>query len=395
MDSKLIIILLAVIIFLLYLIHERILLTNRVNSIPLRICVTGTRGKSSVVRLFASILREDGRQVLAKTTGAQAQILLPDGKEIDIPRRGQVTVMEQKNVLKKAEDAGADCIVAEIMSIHPENHYIEAQQILKPNIVAITNVRRDHTDAMGKTEEEMTSVFCLDIPAKAKVFIPEKESRPLLLTAVQKAGGELIKIREGVSSPLLNLAPELSKKEFSDHMDLVYALGKYLDIDQKVILNGTRKAKYDIGKFKIWKYRSEETQKTYYFVNGFAANDPESTFELISKVKQILPSVSGRFVGLLSLRSDRGDRTVQWVDVLKHRGFDYFRKIYLLGAHAKIVKRKVTWVNVLKNSLPEKMMETILTEIEDQTVILGFGNMGGVGRRLVDYWNRIGEDCGL
>ena len=56
----------------LFLTFERLLLEQRLRKIPLRISVTGTRGKSAVVRMLASVLREDGRRVVAKTTGAQA-----------------------------------------------------------------------------------------------------------------------------------------------------------------------------------------------------------------------------------------------------------------------------------------------------------------------------------
>jgi poly-gamma-glutamate synthase PgsB/CapB len=310
--------------------------------------------------------------------------------------------------------------VAEIMSLHPENHYVESQQMLQPHIVVITNVRQDHTEAMGETKEEVAAVLSLDIPAKARVFVPEKENRPLFETAVKHAAGELITVREGISSPLLHHAPELKRKEFSDNLDLVYALGKHLHIDQQVILNGIRQARHDIGKLKIWRYHSPEIQKTYYFVNGFAANDPESTWQVIAKVKEILPSASDKLIGLLSLRADRGDRTKQWLESLSRGAFDGFNRIYVTGAHSQIVWRKLQSavrsqsvvgnrsavfqtagempalpslksVSILKNKSPEAMMKTMLAEIEDQSVIFGFGNMKGTGELLADYWNKIGE----
>ena len=47
--------------------------------IPIRIMVNGTRGKTSVTRLIAAILREAGIRTWAKTTGTQAAWILPDG----------------------------------------------------------------------------------------------------------------------------------------------------------------------------------------------------------------------------------------------------------------------------------------------------------------------------
>jgi len=127
------ILLISTIAFLLYLIYESILLKRYRNLIPLRIAVTGTRGKSSVVRLLVSVFRESGINVLGKTTGSEALYILPNGNEIDVPRLRTVSIIEQKKLLKKAAKIKANCIVAEIMSIHPENHFIESQQILQPN----------------------------------------------------------------------------------------------------------------------------------------------------------------------------------------------------------------------------------------------------------------------
>ena len=53
-----------------YLVLERIRLDRYRSAIPLTIAVTGTRGKTSVTRMLASVLRESGRRVLAKTTGS-------------------------------------------------------------------------------------------------------------------------------------------------------------------------------------------------------------------------------------------------------------------------------------------------------------------------------------
>src|ERR1043165_5680056 len=56
--------------------HRRALRT-----IQVRIHVAGTRGKSTTTRLIAAALRAGGRRVVAKTTGAEPRLLLPDGSE--------------------------------------------------------------------------------------------------------------------------------------------------------------------------------------------------------------------------------------------------------------------------------------------------------------------------
>jgi len=229
--NKLYLIIFIISIFLLYLVIERILLNRWTNSIPLRITVTGTRGKSSVVRLLAAVLREDGKKVLAKTTGSEAKYILHDGSESVVHRRGLPSIMEQKKFLRKATNLQVDCLIAEIMSIHPENHHVETQQILKPNLVVITNIRQDHIDAMGKTKDEISAVFCLDIPEKSIAFIHEKENNFAFQNAIKNTQGELILAGRNDSSVLLNQSNDKSQIKFAENFDLIFKVANYLNID--------------------------------------------------------------------------------------------------------------------------------------------------------------------
>ncbi|MDE4974006.1 poly-gamma-glutamate synthase PgsB, partial [Francisella tularensis subsp. holarctica] len=59
----------VVVILCVYLIIENIVHNNSIKSIPIRIPVNGTRGKSSVARLIAAGVRAGGYRTVAKTTG--------------------------------------------------------------------------------------------------------------------------------------------------------------------------------------------------------------------------------------------------------------------------------------------------------------------------------------
>ena len=150
------------------LVAERARLDRRRRAIPVLIAVTGTRGKSSVTRQLAAVLRQSGRRVLAKTTGSEAVLILPDGPEQRIRRRGLPSIIEQKRVVRLAARLHVDAAIVEVMSIHRENHLTEARRLLKPDLVVVTNFRVDHTAAVGDTREAVASALALDVPSGAR-----------------------------------------------------------------------------------------------------------------------------------------------------------------------------------------------------------------------------------
>lgn len=78
-----------------YQIHQRY-----VKSIPVRIHVNGTRGKSSVTRLIGAGLRVGGYKTYTKVTGTFPRIILPDGSEAAIHRNEKANILEQLKVIK-------------------------------------------------------------------------------------------------------------------------------------------------------------------------------------------------------------------------------------------------------------------------------------------------------
>jgi poly-gamma-glutamate synthase PgsB/CapB len=379
--------------FVLYLVYERILLDRLRKSVPLVITVTGTRGKSTVVRLLASILREGGKVVLAKSTGSQAQFVLPDGKAENLHRRGMVSILEQKKALRKAVNLKADCLIAEIMSIRPENHFVESQQILKPDIVVLTNIRRDHTEAMGQSGEEIARVLQLDFADKAEVFVSQDSQQYLGPNAHTKRPWRLTVVTPTYGLAGVNAQFVVSKTEFAENLDLVVAVAERLKIDDATIVRGIRNAVHDIGRFRIWSL--ELHGKRLFAVNAFAANDPESTRRVLDKAREILGSSADKFTGLLNLRADRPDRTMQWIDALNSEMAEVFGQLYVLGGHANVVKRKVDKTLALRSTPPDALTRMIVEEMKDGGVIFGFGNIGGAGEQLVEYWQREGTEYGI
>jgi len=375
-------------IFIFFLLFESIQLKKRRESIPLRITVTGIRGKTSVVRLLASVFREEGKNVVAKTTGSQPCIIYNDGTERVLKRKGLPSILEQKKLIKIARRKNAEVIVSEIMSLHPENHYIESQKILKPHIVIITNIRLDHTEAMGDTKEEIAGVFCLDIPDKTTVFIPEQEKNAVILKSIKEKKSTCIEVKKNISETHFNSFQKLSYHVFPEDVDIINSVCNYLNINKNSIEKGIINVSSDIGSLKIWKY--QKNKKNLFLINSFGANDPKSTLKTISKIKNQL-SVDSKITGLLCLRKDRGDRTLQWVNFLEKNLEKIFYTVFISGGHSRYVSRKLENSMLITSKNPKIITDQICSHLEDQSVLLGFGNFKDTGEKLVNYWGKIGD----
>ena len=364
---------------------ERILLSRVRRRIPLVITVTGTRGKSSVARALGSVLREDGRRVLVKTTGTVAQFVMPDGSIEEVARRGSPTVLEQKNVLRKAVRIGAEVLVSEIMSIGPENHRIESQGILRPNIVVITSVRRDHTEAMGCTLEEIAETIMLDVAPDSQVF-SSKDQFPLFHPPRDTTWHQIAlpESEAFVGSPA-------RAGSFTENEHLVAAVARSLAVPQTTIREGLRKAIPERGEFTIVKHSG--TGKVVFLVNAFAANDPDSTSLLLDRSRAILGG-GRRFYGIFALRQDRGARTLQWIQALRSEQWSPLREIFIVGDAPRAASRRIRRSSVLPGTDAALVTAQAISRMEDGAVLFGFGNTHGIGLALLDHWMKEGTIYG-
>ena len=376
-------------VFLVYLVIECVLLGRRRSQIPLRICVTGTRGKSSVVRLITACLTDSRMLVLAKTTGSKPCLILPDGKEIEIRRRGLPTILEGKRVLKEAARTGAHAIVLEMMSIRPESLFTEAIQMMKPHILVITNVREDHVDEIGKSKQEIAGCFASAIPENAAVFVPEEEYYSVFQRKADKTGAKLYHVPPGVSQ-------NIPAYQFEQNFRLALAVVGFLGKDKDKAFLAADQAAPDFGGLKVWKAKEESLVAGWYFVSAFAANDPETTNYVLARLREGGLFEGRKSIGLLNLRKDRGDRTMQWFDALQEKDAFAFDRLVFAGEHALPLKAKLRGrikpeMTVFKGKNPEEMIAQMAALEKEKTVVFGMGNMGGIGRSLVDYWEMVGN----
>lgn len=362
----------------------------------MRIGVTGTRGKSSVVRLIASCLRDSRMRVFAKTTGSKPCLIYPDGEEREIRRLGHPTILEGKRVLGIASRTGVQAGVMEMMSIKPENLRVEAFRMIKPHIFVITNIREDHVDELGKTREEIACSFASAIPKKSTVVIPEEEFYPIFRQKTEKAGAQLILVPREYANGGDKPGGESPAGEFEQNFRIALAVAELLGIDREDALRAARKTPPDFGGLKIWKADGESPLSGWLFVSAFAANDPNTTKEVLFRLEMRGIFKGRKRIGLLNLRRDRGGRTVQWFDALQEEGSFAFDRLIFVGEHApalrdRLKKRMKTEIAVVKSKKPEDLLAFFSTLEKDEAVVIGMGNMGGLGRTLVDFWELTGS----
>ena len=384
---------------LVYLAFERVRLGRALRRVPSRIAVTGTRGKSGVVRLIAAGLRESGARVLAKTTGSKPVLIFPDGSESELPRPGGPSIREQVRLVSLAAKTGADTLVCEMMSIGAECLAVESRRILRPGTLILTNVRLDHLDEMGRRKDEIARTLASAIPEQAEIFVPEEELYPVFDGTAALAASHLRPVVPSVAGP--GPGPLPSFEEFEPNARLALAALMSLGVDGETAIRGMARAAPDFGGLKIWGGRFGTPPRPAVCVSAFAANEPESSALVLEKIRRRFPLVSRALVGLLSLREDRGDRTLQWVRAAGEGFFREFALVVLLGPPARAALRKIGKLQdrgnavffSLEGSSPEEMMNHVFSRVAGEPVVVGLGNIVGPGERIVRYWEEKGTPC--
>ncbi len=374
-------------IVLLLLLVERWAMHRIRAAIPLRIVVIGTRGKTSVTRLIAAGLRGGDQRVLAKSTGSLPRVILPTAEERSIRRRGPASPLEQRRVLLWAARQRCDAVVVEGMSIRPESLRSELRQIICPHVVVITNTYEDH---LAETDNPAVA-FVDAIPTNASVFLPRdfpRAERDILMLR----NSSILDVDEPDAT---NHSLERPPSEWPQNLLLALAVCGRAGVPPDKALQGMSCVRMDVGQLASWRVRADELSPSWMAINAFAANDPESTMAVLHRAKDHWPMNPSIVVGLLNLRHDRGDRTLQWIEALGKRPSAFDRMI-VCGAVPWSVQRRLERyfgkaLTIARSADPTIIMQAAGELSPEGGYLFGFGNIGGVGLRMLKYWQDKGE----
>jgi gamma-polyglutamate synthase len=383
-----IVLLIVFIIVSLYGLFEFALHQKRIYSIPIRIHINGTRGKSSVTRLIGAALREGGIKTITKVTGTYPRLILENGCEVAIYRKADANIIEQLSIVKFASIRKAQAIVMECMAVQPQYQWITETKMLHSTLGVITNVRLDHIDVMGYTLPEIAEALGNTIPKNRDLFTAEKILFSKLKEISEKRNSSIHLADE-------NLVTEDEMKGFSyiehkENVALALTVSEHLGIERNVALKGMYKAIPDAGALK----RSivNVFQKKINFFNAFAANDPQSTLMIWKKIKDEI-GLRGAKIILLNTRQDRLDRARQLTGMIGSDLDDQFDNLILIGQSAEVVEELAVSSGIKRNKIvnlgwtePEAVFEAILAYTTDQSTVVAIGNMGGMGGKVADFF---------
>ena len=237
-------------------------------SAPIRVLVTGSRGKSSVVRLLTSALASFGLDARGRITGVLPRELRPGGpgsrlEEVLLLRSGQASVADMNWWLSSLHTS-VDAVVMENSAIAPELQHL-ASRWLRPVCSVLVNVRPDHEESWGRGEERAARALCLGLRSDCgehPVILPRHVAEKPFVERLLREGGCLPVPCEGGA-------------DFRDeHLSIVESVCDLLGLDGKAGRRAASLLPPDLADFAL------HGEGEGILASAFSANDPESAESL-------------------------------------------------------------------------------------------------------------------
>lgn len=371
---------------------------KRLKMVSHRIHVNGIRGKSTVTRLIAGMLREADLVTVAKSTGSFAAVIDPDGRDRPLERTGSPTILEQINVVRNWVTPFVDAIVMECMAINPRYQKVSEEQIIKSTIGVITNVREDHQDVMGETLPEIARSLMSSCPKNGILITAEQnpELLDIMFAEARRRGTSLI-----VADPTKVRPAEVEAFDyisFEENIAIVLAMAELLNIPRHIAMAGMVKAPADPGVLRIDRYKIAGKNVTW--ANLFAVNDRESMIAAAEKLRPYSGD-NTTSVGILNNRSDRQRRALQFADIaVNDLRFD---RLVTFGAYEDLVTNvlrrngfaagDIINLGEQRNPTIEQIIEEAVAKMPTRDVLLvGFVNIHThQAEMMLDYFAEVAE----
>lgn len=348
---------------------------KRLENLDVRIHVNGIRGKSTVTRLAAGVLREGGLVTVAKTTGSAARVIGPFGEETPITRLGAPTINEQIDVVREHVTPDVEGLVIECMAVRPLYQEYSQQHMVLSDVTVITNVREDHQEEMGETLEEIADSMATTVPTKGVLITAEErpDLRDRLARRAAERGSTLVYADpSGVSDDDMRGFDYL---QFKENVAIGLAIADHLGISRQAALEGMWKSVPDIGVVRLRTF--DVRGKQIMWVPMFAANDRESVVLTLKTLKPHLDAASS-VTAIFNNRHDRGRRAELFGEMAGRELAPYLDDVMLFGAYEDTVETAMHEGGYPSGSIHRmgESMKPSLDDILDQVAKLTPGETG-------------------
>ena len=318
--------------------------------------VNGIRGKTSVCRLIDAHLRGAGLKVFTKTTGSTPFYIDVAGQEHQIRRRGGANIHEQLAMIRRARKEGAEVLILECMAVQPELQRTAQEQIVKGDMVVITNVRYDHIFEMGDSLEDIAESLSATVPRDGVLFTADQDFYGFFEKKCQEKGSHAVLCRE---------AP------WTENEAIAVEVGKYLHIPEDSFREHVQGYQEDFGACKLYELPKGP------FLNLFSANDPQSTKKRLDEYQGSSPET----VFLYNHRADRPDRLLLFI-----RHFFplvEFREILVMGEDRSQAVRLLKKAGFDRTREIKDWHEAL--EGRSGELLVGLGNIKGGAYDMLEY----------
>lgn len=359
--------------------------------IPIRVHVNGTRGKSSVTRLIAAGLRAGGVRTCAKTTGTLARMIFPDGSERPVFRRYRANVIEQVRIVRRAVAERAEALVLECMAVQPLLQSLCELRIVQSTHGVITNARPDHLDVMGPTPRDVALALAGTTPCHGKLFTAEQVYHDVFATACRDRHSTLIRVAdEEIDAIGWDEMGRFSYIEHPENVALALRVCADLGIDRAVALRGMWAAQPDPGVMTM--HHVCQRGRDILFVNGFAANDPQSTENNWNLAVRLAPEVERR-IAVFNCRADRVDRSLQLAEMCASWNTADHYLVIGSGTAAFARRALALGLSPLRLTIADQhsaddVFDEIVALAGRSALVVGMGNIAGVGMELLERFRR-------
>jgi poly-gamma-glutamate synthase PgsB/CapB len=316
----------------------------RLQRIPLRVLVTGTRGKSSTVRLIHAALTEAGIPTLGKMTGTASRELDTTGEEHPTNRIGQVSILEMLETVHRSFTGGTPApraIILECMAVTPDLIQLCADDIVRPRVCVVTNALWDHLEEQGTTLEDI-AISLSRAMTGAEVAVTAEHRPTTMATLAYEAGrhGCAFDAVSGQQVPTDILG--LLRGAHPDNVAMAIAVAAFAGVDQGTAVRGMAAATVEPLPTRPVTATIDGIEWWYRDIGSI--NDTDSLTPALAEAKAQMPP-DAVTLAILTTRWDRPLRGIQFASSITPADVD---GIVIVGEPDVVVRhyaRKVGWSN--------------------------------------------------